>query len=80
MQDTLSRISTLLVAKYKVDASRIRLDATMADIGLDSLSLAELLFDLEDEFKIEIKMDHLDLKKLADAVQLVDNLVAAKAV
>lgn len=76
--DTLTRISALLVSKYNVDPGKINLQATMTDLGLDSLSVAELLFDIEDEFAVEIKLEHTALKVLGDAVALVDGLVAAK--
>jgi acyl carrier protein len=49
------------------------------DIGLDSLSLAELLFDIDDEFGIEVTNDHImEIKQVGELVQLIENLVAAK--
>jgi acyl carrier protein len=72
------QIVELLVEKYGVDASKISPDATLADLGLDSLSVAELVFDIEDLFGIEVKPDDAEFKTLGDAVALVDRYVAAK--
>jgi acyl carrier protein len=72
------QIIELLVQKYGVDAQRISADATLADLGLDSLSVAELVFDIEDLFKIEVKADDAEFKTLGEAISLVDRYVAAK--
>ena len=73
-----AQIVELLVQKYGIDASKVSPDATMADLGLDSLSVAELVFDIEDLFSIEIKTDDAEFKTFGDAVALVDRYLAAK--
>ena len=46
-----------IIADYKgVDASEVAGDATFADIGLDSLDIAELVMNIEDEFGVSIEM------------------------
>ena len=71
-------LSEILVEKYNVQAQAVRPEATMAELGLDSLSLAELLFDLEDKFDIEVPEDRTDLATLGEAAALVDELIRAK--
>ena len=71
-------LSEILVEKYNVDPRAIGPEATLTELGLDSLSLAELLFDLEDKFEIAIPMDRADLTTLGGAAALVDELVKAK--
>ena len=72
-------LSETLVEKYNVQASAVHPEATMAELGLDSLSLTELLFDLEDEFGIEVPDDRARFQTLGEAAALVDELIAAKA-
>ena len=72
------QIVELLVQKYGVDAGKVSLDATLADLGLDSLSVAELVFDIEDLFGIEVKADDAEFKTLGEAIALVDRYLAAK--
>lgn len=73
-----AQIVELLVQKYGVDATKVSPDATLADLGLDSLSVAELVFDIEDLFAIEIKADDAEFKTLGEAMALVDRYLAAK--
>jgi len=73
-----AQVIELLVEKYGVDAAKVTPDATMADLGLDSLSVAELVFDIEDLFSIEIKADDAEFKTFGEAIALVDRYIAAK--
>ena len=72
-------LSEILVEKYNVRSDAVRPEATLAELGLDSLSLAELLFDLEDKFDIEVPEDRAQLSTLGEAAALVDELIRAKA-
>lgn len=74
-----ARIVDLLVEKYGVEKDRISPDATMTDLGLDSLSVAELVFDIEDAFDIEIGLEDAEFKTFGEAVALVDRCVQAKS-
>lgn len=73
-----AQIVELLVEKYGVDASKVSADATLADLGLDSLSVAELVFDIEDLFSIQIETEDAEFKTFGDAVALVDRYLHAK--
>lgn len=69
---TQEQLADLLVSKYGVDRATLVPDASMTDIGLDSLSLAELMFDIEDAFGITLKQEGTALRTFADAVALID--------
>lgn len=43
--------------KEKVDVEDITLDTKFSDLGIDSLDVAELVMNIEDEFDIEMEMD-----------------------
>lgn len=43
--------------KEKVDSDDITLETKFADLGIDSLDVAELVMNIEDEFDIEMEMD-----------------------
>lgn len=75
---TQAKIVELLVEKYGVDAERASEDATMADLGLDSLSVAELVFDIEDLFELVIDTADAEFSTLGEAAALVDRLIEAK--
>jgi len=73
-----ARIVELLVEKYGVEKDRISPGAAMADLGLDSLSVAELVFDIEDLFQIRLDEDDSAFSSFGEAVALVDRHLAAK--
>lgn len=51
---TLQQILALIQSQHHVDASAFTLETGLADAGLDSLAVAELLFSIEDQFKIQL--------------------------
>ena len=57
---------------------RSRPEATLADLGLDSLAIAELMFDVADKYDIDIPDDRSNFTTLGEAVALVDEFVQAK--
>lgn len=78
MNTTLPRLRALLVKDYKLDPATLDPDAPLADLGIDSLGVAELMFNIEDEFKVTIPGDPVALKTIGDVVAYIDNLVATQ--
>ena len=72
-------LKDVLVERYGVEPQAIGPQATLTELGLDSLALIELLFDLEDEFAIEIPEHRATFRTLGEAAALIDELVGAKA-
>ncbi len=73
-----SFIAKVFSEKYDVDPEAISPEATLTELGLDSLTTVELLFDVEDEFEIEVPEERATFETLAEAAALVDELVQAK--
>ena len=71
-------LAEVLSEKYDVSPDAISPEATVTELGLDSLTIVELLFDVEDEFGIEIPEERATFETLAEAAALVDELVRAK--
>jgi acyl carrier protein len=78
--DTLNHLLAILKKEYKTDTSQFSGETTLSDTGLDSLSLTDLLFEIEDVF--EIKLDDLSPdqmpQQLSGLVELIDRQIAAK--
>jgi acyl carrier protein len=75
---TYDYIKQLLIEKHDVKPDVIRPEATLAELGLDSLSAAELMFDVADKYGIDIPDDRANFTTLGDGAALVDELVQAK--
>jgi acyl carrier protein len=53
-------------------------EALLADLGVDSLLLAELIFEAEDQLGFSIKSDVAVPKSVGDVVELIERLLALK--
>ena len=72
-------IRNFLYDRLGVEAEQVVADAGLADLGVDSLMLAELMFEAEDLWGITIDAGMLIPKTVGDMVKLLDGLLAAKA-
>ncbi len=74
-QDKLNSIRLILFKKYDVPFEDITPDATLENLGLDSLTAVELAFDIEDQFKVKMEDDpkimSRTLRQLIDAIDKV---------
>ncbi|HZV93756.1 MAG TPA: acyl carrier protein [Caldimonas sp.] len=57
---TLEAVAEVLAEKFGVEAARIRPEATLESLGLDSLTLMEFVFAVEDRFSVRIPEERLD--------------------
>jgi acyl carrier protein len=76
-------VADLLVKQFKVDPAVVRPDSTLEQLGLDSLTLMEFVFAVEDHFDVRIPEDKLDPRQagftLERVVQALDDELLAKA-
>ena len=76
MSTTFERLSTILVKTFNLPPERLTLDAPLAALDIDSLGTVELLWKVEDVFKITLPAEPVELLTLADVVKYIDRLVA----
>ncbi len=50
----LETMQTLLYERLGIDKEKVTLEASLEDLGIDSLMQIELLFDFEDKYKVKI--------------------------
>lgn len=72
---SLTTIQRMMVEQFDLEIKSLTPDATLKSLGLDSLSIIEFMFNLEDEFKIKLPDAHVEINTLQDLVNLVDGLV-----
>lgn len=71
---TFERLRAILAEKFEVAPELIDPMARMDQLGIDSLAVIEVVFQIEDEFKISIQNDPGELQSLGDLVACVDRL------
>lgn len=79
MPSTFERLRDILVRDYSVEPGTITLNAGFESLGVDSLGLAELLFTIEDEFKVTVSRDPVELVTVAEVVAYIDGLIKAQS-
>jgi acyl carrier protein len=73
---TAERLEILFVEKLQLNKDLLTPQSTLDSFGLDSLDKIELLFQLEDEFKIKIPERDVKIDTIQDVVNMIDRLVA----
>ena len=68
---TFETIAKLIAETKHMEVSAIKPEMTFADLGLDSLDVAELVMNMEDELNVTIEISP-SLKTVQDVVTLVD--------
>ena len=75
---TLQILQELLIKDHSLTQEQVAPDAELASLGVDSLGLIELMFQVEDQFGIVLPDDKVPvLKTLGDVVTYVDQLLMA---
>jgi acyl carrier protein len=74
MPTVFERIQTILTDKFHVPPEKIRPDATLESLGLDSLDLIEVLFEVEEAFNIRVPQDGAAAVKAATLQDIIDNV------
>jgi acyl carrier protein len=78
--NTLDTLVDILARDYCVAREQIRPEATLETLGLDSLSVLELMFKIEDRYKVKITGDTpTDLLTVSDVVRYIDSLRAGNS-
>jgi acyl carrier protein len=76
---TFETLVDILNRDYGLAPDTITPEATLATLGLDSLSVLELMFKIEDRFGVKITEDTpTDLVHVSDVVRYIDGLLASK--
>ena len=75
---TFEHLRRVLLRDYPLDPAVITPDAALDSLGIDSLGVAELLFNIEDEFKISVPAEPVQLASVGDVARFIDGLIAAQ--
>ena len=77
MPTTSETLETILADRFSVPREKIRPEATMSELGLDSLDLIEVLFEVEEAFHIRVPQEAAAIRAatLRELLDTVDHLV-----
>lgn len=72
----LQTIQRKMAEQFELKEEDLVPDAQLELLGLDSLSVIEFMFNIEDEFKIKLPDERVEIKTIQDIASIVDRLVA----
>jgi acyl carrier protein len=79
---TLERLQELLTRGFDLDPGAVQRDARLEELDIDSLRMIEILFSVEDAFKITVPAEQAELrtrlKTVGDLADYIDTLAGAK--
>jgi acyl carrier protein len=79
MTTTFQRLQAIVAKDHKLDIDTVTADASLESLGIDSLGMAELLFNIEDEFRVTLPVEPVDgLATVGDVARFIDTLIAAQ--
>lgn len=73
---SLQTIQRMMVEQFDLKLEDLNPDAELDKLGLDSLSVIEFMFNLEDELKIQLPDERVELKTVGDVAKVVDKIIA----
>ena len=78
MTTTFDRLCTILAKDYKLERDQLTPETPLESLGIDSLGVADLLFNVEDEFRVTLPPEPVQLVTIGDVSGFIDSLIAAK--
>ena len=81
MSSVQETIFTIISKEAGIDPGKISLNSTLKDLEIQSLDAVQIIFELEDHFKITLpdRDPNFDTESVRGLVEAVEKLVAEKA-
>ena len=76
---SLQHLQEIIRDKYNLDPAAFDPHQSMREQGLDSLAVAEFLFEVEDRLGLTLPDEHTQLETLAGLAELIDRMRAEQA-
>lgn len=84
--DTQTKIVAIIAEQAVLDVADVKLENSLADLGIDSLGLVEAIFAIEEAFDVSVPFNanepsqsDFDISSVAAIVAAVEKLIAQKA-
>ena len=77
--ETLITVQRLIAEDAELDMTELRPGRPLEELGIDSLTVLEVMFKIEETFGIRMPEERVPLRTVQDIVDLVDRLVAERS-
>jgi acyl carrier protein len=72
---TLSVVQELIASEADLSVGDLHPDRPLQELGVDSLTVLEVMFKIEDRFRVKMPDDRVPIQTVRDIADLVDRLV-----
>lgn len=69
--DTINKVITVLAQRKGIDPATVKPESSFAELAYDSLDVAEMVMELEDEFGVQLELSR-EVQTVADLVRKID--------
>ncbi|MEL6584312.1 MAG: phosphopantetheine-binding protein [Pseudomonadota bacterium] len=83
--DVAQRVIEIIAEQAVMEPGEVSTEATLEDLGIDSLGLVEAVFAIEESFDVQVPFNandptesEFDITNVASMIKAVEGLVAAK--
>ncbi|MGI0026030.1 MAG: acyl carrier protein [Nitrososphaera sp.] len=73
---TLERLQGVMLRNFGLKPEALEPEARLEDLDIDSLGVIDLMFCVEDEFKITVSREQVELDTIQDVVTYIEHLIA----
>ncbi len=73
---TLETIQRMMVEQFELKPEALTPETPLESLGIDSLSVIEFMFNIEDEFKVKLPDERVEIKTIQDIANVVDRMIA----
>lgn len=78
--NTFSRLAAMLAQDATLKLDHLTLESTLEGLGIDSLGMVEMLWNVENEFKIKLPLKTVEMHTVGDLVRYIDALAARQGI
>ncbi len=78
MTNTADKIRAMIAKDFKIDPERLSDDARLEDLGVDSIGMAEVIFNVEDLFGLKLPDMPTQLETFGDVVRYIEGEIATQ--
>jgi len=78
--NTLQTIQHMMAEQFDLKEESLLPDTQLEVLGLDSLSVIEFMFSIEDKFHVKLPDERVEIKTVLDIVSVVERMLAKQKI
>jgi acyl carrier protein len=77
--DLTNGVKSLIAEHFGIDIAKLTPDTEIASLGIDSLSMIEFMFQMEEKFHVHMADSRAPLSTVADVIAEIERAISAQA-